>query len=264
MKVLTKEHVIYSFNQKNPARYRVEDGETFWVETDDCYSGQIKDESVKRPDIDISIMDCSVGPIYIEGAHPGDTLCVEILAIQFAPQGVMVTSKGLGVLGERIQEPDTKIIPIRDGSSIDLGGRRLEIIEIPGHTPGSIAVLDVERRVLFSGDTVQDGSIFLFGPMRNIPAFYHSLKRLEGMTGRFDLIYPSHGSFPVKKELISRLISQTAKLERGELAASEAAFMGIPLKRYEADAAVFLCDADHGEKDEMSAQGGQKISPFTL
>ena len=119
MKVLSKDHVIYFFNQENPACYRVEDGETFWVETDDCYSGQIKDASVKRPDIDISIMDCSVGPIYIEGAMPGDTLCVEILAIQFAPQGVMVTSKGLGVLGERIQEPDTKIIPIRDGGNLD-------------------------------------------------------------------------------------------------------------------------------------------------
>ena len=139
------------------------------------------------------------------------------------------------------------IIPVRDGNSIDLGGRRLEVIEIPGHTPGSIAILDVERRVLFSGDTVQDGSIFLFGPMRNIPAFYHSLKRLEGMTGRFDRIYPSHGSFPVKKELISRLVSQTAKLERGELTATETQFHGIPLKRYDADAAVFLCDADYGQ-----------------
>ena len=36
--------------------------------------------------------------------------------------------------------------------------------------------------------------------------------------------------------------------------------MGIPLKRYEADAAVFLCDADHGEKTERSAQGGQRPS----
>ena len=132
MKVLTKEHVIYSFNQKNPARYRVEDGETFWVETDDCYSGKIKDESVKRPDIDISIMDCSVGPIYIEGAHPGDTLCVEILAIQFAPQGVMVTSKGLGVLGERIQEPDTKIIPIRDGFAYFSESIRLPLTPMVG------------------------------------------------------------------------------------------------------------------------------------
>lgn len=115
MQVLSKEHVIYHFTQDNPARYRVEDGETFWVNTDDCYSGQITDESVKRPDIDISIMDCSVGPIAISGAMPGDTLCVEVLAIQFGPQGVMVTSPGLGVLGSRITDPDTKIIPIRDG-----------------------------------------------------------------------------------------------------------------------------------------------------
>ena len=93
----------------------VEDGETFWVETDDCYSGQIKDASVLRTDIDISIMDCSVGPIGIDGAEPGDTLCVEVLAIQFAPQGVMVTTPGLGVLGNKITKGNTKIIPIKDG-----------------------------------------------------------------------------------------------------------------------------------------------------
>ena len=56
-----------------------------------------------------------MGPIAVQGAQPGDTLCVEILAIEFGPQGVMVTSKGLGVLGDRITEPDTKVIPIRDG-----------------------------------------------------------------------------------------------------------------------------------------------------
>lgn len=115
MRVIPKDRVIFSFNSNNRANYEVENGEIFWVETDDCYSGQIKDSTIKRPDIDISIMDCSVGPINIKGAMPGDTLCVEILAIEFAEQGVMVTSRGLGVLGDRITEPDTKIIPIKDG-----------------------------------------------------------------------------------------------------------------------------------------------------
>ena len=132
MKVLSNEHVIYYFNQENTAQFQVEDGETFWVETDDCYSGQITDESVKRPDIDISIMDCSVGPIFVHGALPGDTLCVEILAIQFAPQGVMVTSKGLGVLGERIEQPDTKIIPIRDGFAYFSDSIRLPLTPMIG------------------------------------------------------------------------------------------------------------------------------------
>ena len=101
MRVIPKDKVIFSFNAEHPCQYSVEDGETFWVETDDCYSGQITD--------------CSVGPIEVRGAKPGDTLCVEILAIELGRQGVMVTSKGLGVLGDRITEADTKVIPIEDG-----------------------------------------------------------------------------------------------------------------------------------------------------
>ena len=73
MRVIPKDKVIFSFNAENPCNYTVEDGETFWVETDDCYSGQIKDASIKRPDIDISIMDCSVGPIEVKGAQEAVT-----------------------------------------------------------------------------------------------------------------------------------------------------------------------------------------------
>ena len=70
MRVIPKDKVIFSFNAEHPCQYSVEDGETFWVETDDCYSGQITDASVKRPDIDITIMDCPVGPIEVRGAKP--------------------------------------------------------------------------------------------------------------------------------------------------------------------------------------------------
>ena len=43
------------------------------------------------------------------------------------------------------------IIPIHEGDTLDLGQRKLFVIELPGHTPGSIAVLDTENRVLISG-----------------------------------------------------------------------------------------------------------------
>jgi len=115
MRVIPKDKVIFHFNTTNKANYTVQDGEVFWVEADDCYSGQITDASVKRTDIDISIMDCAVGPIDVEGAEPGDTLCVEVMAIDLADHGIMVTNCGLGVLGDRITEPDTKIIPVHDG-----------------------------------------------------------------------------------------------------------------------------------------------------
>ena len=48
----------------------------FWFYKNELFTGYyvytIKTETVLRPDIDISIMDCSVGPIAVSGAEPGD------------------------------------------------------------------------------------------------------------------------------------------------------------------------------------------------
>lgn len=49
---------------------------------------------------------------------------------------------------------DCAIVPVNDGDVIDIGGRPLRIIHLPGHTPGSIAVLDENARVLISGDPI--------------------------------------------------------------------------------------------------------------
>lgn len=118
MKILSKDKVIYNFTPDNEHVYFVEDGEVFWVETDDCYGGQIKTINDLRPNIDISTMDAAVGPINISNATTKDLLCVEVLDIQFESQGVMVTSKGLGVLGDKIQTADTKIIEIKNGFAL--------------------------------------------------------------------------------------------------------------------------------------------------
>ncbi len=69
-------------------------------------------------------------------------------------------------------------MPVEDGDIIELGNRTLEVITIPGHTPGSIAVLDIENRVLYGGDTVQDGKIFMFGVQREFHAYIRSLESL--------------------------------------------------------------------------------------
>ena len=43
---------------------------------------------------------------------------------------------------------------VADGDVVDLGDRRLEVLHVPGHTPGSIALWEAESGLLFSGDTV--------------------------------------------------------------------------------------------------------------
>ena len=134
------------------------------------------------------------------------------------------------------------IIPVADGDVIDLGNRELDIITLPGHTPGSIAVLDKNNRVLISGDPIQDGDIFMFGVQREMHAYLLSLEKLKKYTDQFDEIYPSHGSFPVTPEIIDSLHKGATRSLAGEVEGSDAEFHGIKIKRYDVGVAGFLCD----------------------
>lgn len=116
MQVLKREHCVHTFNADHPAKYEVESGEIFWVEVEDAYRGEMRDPSVLRPHIKST--NWSTGPIQVKGAMPGDILCVEFMKFEFEDQGAMPTNIGMGLLGDMIDEPTTKIVPIRDGYAI--------------------------------------------------------------------------------------------------------------------------------------------------
>lgn len=135
------------------------------------------------------------------------------------------------------------IIPIREGDTLDLGGRELEIIHLSGHTPGSVAVLDKDRRVLISGDPIQaHGNIFMFGEHRNMQDYIASLARLEKRTDAFDEIWPSHADFPVEPELIEKLRDGAERILAGEVAGRLAAFHEQKITAYDLGFATILCD----------------------
>jgi len=136
----------------------------------------------------------------------------------------------------------TDYISVSDGQIIDLGNRPLKIIEIPGHTPGSICILDINARMLFSGDTVQDSHIFMFGEKRNISEYINSLKKLQGMTEEFDLIYPSHGTIPVKPEIIHELIDAATMIKEGKSVGKEVDIFGNKVMLHKFECAGFLCE----------------------
>ncbi len=134
-----------------------------------------------------------------------------------------------------------KLIPVKEGDVIDLGGRPLKIIDIPGHTPGSIAILDEKNRVLVSGDSVQDSNIFMFGEARNLKQFLESMKHLEEYDGLYDEIYPMHGTFPVYPDLIGKLIDGARKIMDGDAEGSPTELFGTPVTLYKFPYAGFLC-----------------------
>ena len=84
---------------------------------------------------------------------------------------------------------------VKDGMIFDLGDRQLEIISIPGHTPGSIVILDRENQILFSGDSIGSGMFWMQIPYTTtLVELLTGLRRLrEKLTGlERVVIYPGH------------------------------------------------------------------------
>jgi glyoxylase-like metal-dependent hydrolase (beta-lactamase superfamily II) len=122
---------------------------------------------------------------------------------------------------------------IWEGETFDLGGVILEIILIPGHTPGSIALLDRANGRLFIGDSVSDAWIYMFGEGRSVSALIASMEKLErlvglegavgseGSVGSSISLHPAHGSTTLGVEWITRTRIAAEKLLAGELEAKE-------------------------------------------
>ena len=83
----------------------------------DCFSNQIKSEEQLITTIDFNHVNPATGPVYVEGAEPGDVLVVDILDINIANQGVTTTLPEIGPLFDKV-ETRTKIIPIKDGKAV--------------------------------------------------------------------------------------------------------------------------------------------------
>ena len=143
----------------------------------------------------------------------------------------------------RRNEGTGMLLPIQEGYILDLGGRPLEIIHLPGHTPGSIAILDIRRRVLISGDPVQEnGRIFMFGKHRNMKQYVRSLEKLSGLTERFDMLWPSHAAFPISPELISKLHDGALSILSGQVPGKAEEMFSNPIMAYDLGFDVLLCD----------------------
>ncbi len=135
-----------------------------------------------------------------------------------------------------------KAVPVFGGDVIDLGGRPLEIVHLPGHTPGSITVLDKNSRCLIGGDLIQEnGNIFMFGPERDFSAYIAGLERLDERSD-FDLIYPSHANECVRRAVIPLLIAGAKRILAGEIPGEEKELFGKTVRVCDAGVSRFLCE----------------------
>lgn len=134
----------------------------------------------------------------------------------------------------------TRLHPLREGDTFCCGDWKLQVIEIPGHTYGSVAFADFEKKVLFSGDSVQKGGpIYLFGSHRNLNLYIQSQRKLEAMACRFETIYPCHHFCPVTPDYIGKNRQDAEALQAGILPNEPTP--GMPCRTYHGRWTDFYC-----------------------
>ena len=100
------------------------------------------------------------------------------------------------LLGEEL-EPIEPTRLLHDGDRIELGNLTLDVLHTPGHTRGSICLYNLERQVLFSGDTVFCGGVGRTDhPTGNQDEMINSIRRLAKLKVR--KLLPGHG--PIAEE----------------------------------------------------------------
>lgn len=131
MKTVSSSNVIYKFTPNMKEVERISSGDFIRIQTKDCYNNQITSEEQVITEIDYSMLNPATGPIYIEGAMPGDLLQIKIISIDVAEIGIVAVVPNEGVLGDQVTNPITRVIPVKDGYGI-FKGIKLPIIPMIG------------------------------------------------------------------------------------------------------------------------------------
>ena len=135
-----------------------------------------------------------------------------------------------------------------DGHTIDLGGRVLEILHIPGHTPDAIALLDAEVGYLWTGDSFYEGPIWLFAPETDLNAYEASIARLAKLVPDLTRLLPAHNTPVADPIRLIELRDAFSAVRDGTLEGTRSG-PGAETVEYEAGAFSILMAADAGPGD---------------
>jgi hydroxyacylglutathione hydrolase len=194
----------------------------------------LKAQVFKNDDLQISLLEDRVwigetrdnGTLYIiEGIDKAllidtgsecDSLDKIVRLITQKPLQVVITHAhhdhdgSIGFFGEIYMHPgDTVLFPktykgkvnfIEDGTQFDLGGKIIEVVHMPGHTPGSIILVDKAAGSCYTGDSFGSGQVWLqLQPFSPMETYIESCSRMiKLMEEGIEKIYCGH-YFYVKK-----------------------------------------------------------------
>lgn len=98
-----------------------------------------------------------------------------------------------GGLADKRVRPRFKVSEwIKPGDMIDLGGRELQVLSTPGHTPSSVSLYDAAGKRLFTGDYIYPTTIYAFGAGASRSAYHATAQRLLATIPPDTILWTAH------------------------------------------------------------------------
>lgn len=105
---------------------------------------------------------------------------------------------------------------LHGGECIDIGGRRIEVMHTPGHSPGHMCFWEQERGYLYTGDLIYKGTLTAWFPSTDPEAYLQSVEKVAKLPAK--RVFPAHHSLDIQSEILIRVRDEFRHLkEEGQL-----------------------------------------------
>ncbi len=100
-------------------------------------------------------------------------------------------------------KPSPNVQYLNDIEFIDIGGYNFEVIYTPGHCPGSVCLYEKDKGLLFAGDAVYDGPIYLHLPESDSIKYQESIQKLMKLD--IKTIFPGHNGTGLESTILKEI-----------------------------------------------------------
>jgi glyoxylase-like metal-dependent hydrolase (beta-lactamase superfamily II) len=105
---------------------------------------------------------------------------------------------------------------LHHGEVLDVGGRTLTVHHTPGHSTGSICLLDSRHGLLFTGDTFYPGTMYAHFPESSLQQYRRSIDYLVSLLDQVSHLCPAHNEAYAPRERLEQMQHAFDAIERGE------------------------------------------------
>ncbi len=122
--------------------------------------------------------------------------------------------------------PNYEFMLVKDGDTVDLGDRVIELLDISSHSNGSLAFLDEKNGYLFVGDELESTQVLMYETEaipgydfildKKLRAHYASMLRLRSLKGRWNTLLPAHNGAPIAHSYLDDYIALVEHIYAGD------------------------------------------------